>query len=166
VPVDDFRFPLIHNPTAPDRYWRLEVEGLGKIEGPSVEYHLFRAGTGLDWSEPEFTHAVQRVCTMERALQARHWDRDRRTDEMLLPYFQRTETLQSPFLEERHGLDRKQFEPVLERFYAMHGWDPQTGQPARDSLDALDLGDVYGPMVAGAAKAQGDREALRQGEGG
>jgi aldehyde:ferredoxin oxidoreductase len=154
VPVDDFQFPLIYNPTAPDRYWRLDVDGIGQIEGPSVEAHLFRAGTGIAWPEAEFERAAQRVCTLERALQVRHWDRDRRTDEMLLPYFEGLETLQNPFLKARYGLDRERFTPVMDEFYTLHGWDPEVGQPTRDSLDALELGDVYGPMVEGAAKAR------------
>ena len=154
VPVDDFRFPLIYNQNAPDGYWRLDVDGIGEIEGPSVEYHLFRAGTGLDWPEAEFERAAERVCTLERALQVRHWGRDRHTDEMLLPYFEGTETSQNPFLEKRYGLDREQFKPVLDEFYALCGWDPGTGWPTRERLTELDLVDVYEPMVEGAKKAK------------
>jgi aldehyde:ferredoxin oxidoreductase len=153
VPVDDFQFPLIYNERLPDGYWRLDVDGLGEIEGPAVEYHLFRAGTGLDWPQAEFDRAAERVCAMERALQVRHWGRDRRLDESLLPYFEATEAVQNPFLEERHGLDRQQFEPVLDEFYALHGWDVQNGWPTRERLDELDLEDVYTPMVEGATTA-------------
>jgi aldehyde:ferredoxin oxidoreductase len=154
VPVDVYRFPLIHDANAPDRFWRLNVEGIGEIEGPSVEYHLFRAGTGLDWPEAEFERAAEGVVTMERALQVRHWGRDRRLDESILPYFERLEFSQSPYLEKRYGLDREQFAPVLDEFYALHGWDPQRGWPMRERLAELDMGDVYGPMVDGATKAQ------------
>jgi aldehyde:ferredoxin oxidoreductase len=154
VPVDDARFPLIDNPQAPDLYWRLNVDGLGEIEGPSVEYHLFCAGTGLDWPEAEFLRAAERVCTLERALQVRHWGRGRHTDETLLPYFERTESMQNPFLGQRYGLDREQFAPVLDEFYALHGWDPVTGQPTRERLAQLGMEDVYEPMVEGAIKAQ------------
>ena len=154
VPVDDFRFPLIYSQNAADGFWRLEVDGIGEIEGPSTEYHLFRAGTGLDWPEAEFERAAERVCTMERALQVRHWGRDRSTDEMLLPYFERLEATQSPFLNERYGLDREQFKPVMDEFYSLHGWDPQSGQPTRERLAKLDMREVYAPMVEGAAKAK------------
>ena len=148
------RFPLIYHARRPDGYWRLDVDGLGEIEGPSVEYHLFRAGTGLDWPEAEFERAAERVCTLERALQVRHWGRDRSTDETVLPYFERLEAVQSPFLERRYGLDREQFKPVLDEFYALHGWDPQSGWPTRERLAELGMGDVYEPMVEGAAKAK------------
>jgi aldehyde:ferredoxin oxidoreductase len=150
VPADDWRFPLIYNRQAPDHYWRLEVEGVGEIEGPAVEYQLFRAGTGVDWPEAEFNRAAERVYTMERALQVRHWGRDRRTDEMLQPFFEQSEATQSPFLEKRYGLDRERFKPVLDEFYTQHGWDIERGWPTRERLQSLDLEDVHGPMVAGA----------------
>jgi aldehyde:ferredoxin oxidoreductase len=151
VPVDG-HFPLIYRENAPDGYWRLDIEGLGEIEGPAVECHLFRAGTGVAWSEEEFEQAAQRVCTLERAVQVRHWARDRKTDEMVLPYFEQTELYQSPFLEKRYGLDREQFKPVVDEFYRLHGWDAENGWPTREGLRELGLEDVYEPMIVGATK--------------
>ncbi len=95
--------------------------------------------------------AAGRVCSIERALQVRHWARDRQTDEMVLPYFEQTELYQSPFLEKRNALDREQFKPVVDEFYALHGWDAERGWPTRERLRELDMEDVYEPMVAGAA---------------
>jgi hypothetical protein len=155
VPVDDLTFPLIFSKKSPDGYWRLhDIEGVGEIEGPSVEYHLFRAGTGVAWSEEEFERAAARICTLERALQVRHWARDRQIDEMVLPYFEQMELFQSPFLDKRYGLDREQFKPVMDEFYALHGWDVERGWPTRERLHELDLADLYEPMVDGAAKAR------------
>jgi aldehyde:ferredoxin oxidoreductase len=161
VPVDDLRFPRVYDPHAPDRYWRMEIDGTGEVEGPSIEYHLFQAGTGVDWSEGEFDRAAGRVCALERALQTRHWGRDRQTDEVLLPYFERTEAMQNPFLGRRYGLDREQFKPVLDEFYALHGWD-ERGRPTEEAMAALGMGDMYVPMVEGAAKAQAERSTPRQ----
>jgi aldehyde:ferredoxin oxidoreductase len=164
VPVDA-HFPLIHRENAPDGYWRLhDIESIGDIEGPSVEYHLFAAGTGVAWSEQAFMQAAERVCTLERALQVRHWARDRKTDEMVLPYFEQTELYQSPFLEKRHGLDREQFKPVMDEFYTLHGWDAESGWPTRDCLRELNLEDVYEPMVAGASRAIGKTREKREEE--
>jgi aldehyde:ferredoxin oxidoreductase len=151
----DAHFPLIYRQKAPDQYWRLrDIEGLGEIEGPSVEYHLFAAGTGVPWSEEAFTRAAARVCTLERALQVRHWARGREVDEMVLPYFERVEPYQSPFLAKRHRLERDQFKPVVDEFYALHGWDRETGWPTSERLGNLGLGDVYQPMVEGASRAK------------
>jgi aldehyde:ferredoxin oxidoreductase len=153
VPVDA-HFPLIYRHEAPDGYWCLrDVEGLGEVEGPSVEYHLFTAGTGVAWPEEAFMRAAERVCTLERALQVRHWARDRMTDEMVLPYFEQTELHQSPFLDKRYGLDREQFAPVVDEFYALHGWDAESGWPTRNRLCELDLEALYEPMIDGASRA-------------
>ena len=73
---------------------------------------------------------------------------------MLLPYFERTEATQSAFLERRYGLNREQFEPVLDEFYSLHGWDPRSGWPTRQRLTELDMEDMHEPMVEGASKAK------------
>jgi aldehyde:ferredoxin oxidoreductase len=75
-------------------------------------------------------------------------------DEMVLPYFERTESYQNPLLERRYGLDRGQFEPVMDEFYGLKGWDAETGWPTRERLRQLDLADVYEPMVEGASEAR------------
>jgi aldehyde:ferredoxin oxidoreductase len=150
----DAAYPLIYRASAPDGLFRLEgVEGIGDVDGPSVEYHLFAAGTGVAWTEADFNRAVERVCTLERALQVRHWGRDRTMDETVLPYFEQPELYHSPYLERRHVLDRAAFAPVMDAFYALLGWDSTTGWPTRQRMEALDLGDLYAPMVAGAARA-------------
>ncbi len=147
----DAHFPLIYRETAPDLYWRLhDIEGIGDIEGPSIEYHLFSAGTGVTWSEEEFVRAAERVCSLERALQVRHWARDREIDEMVLPYLERTEPYQNPFLGRRYALDREQFKPVMDEFYTLHGWDVERGWPTKERLRQLGLEDVYEPMLEGA----------------
>lgn len=152
VPVDA-HFPLIYREKTTDGYWRLPgIEGAGDIEGPAVEYHLFAAGTGVGWDEEEFLRAAERVCTLERALQVRHWARDRAMDEMVLPYFEQTELFQNPLLDRCYGLDRNQFRPVMDQFYALQGWDPRTGWPTRERMRDLDLGDLHEPMLKGAAR--------------
>jgi hypothetical protein len=156
----DAHFPLIYRESAPDRYWRLEdVDGGGTIEGPSIEYHLFAAVSGLGWSEQEFWRAAERVCTLERALQVRYWARDRTMDGLALPYFCRTELHQSAFHSRRYVLDRERFRPVQDAFYALHGWDAQRGWPTQERMATLGLGDLYGPMVAGARRAR-ERNAV------
>jgi aldehyde:ferredoxin oxidoreductase len=151
----DAHFPLIYRENAPDLYWHLrDIEGVGDMEGPSIEYHLFSAGTGVTWSEEEFVRAAERVWTLERALQVRHWARNREMDEMVLSYFERTEPYRNPFLDRRYGLDRELFKPVLDEFYTLHGWDIERGWPTEARLRELGLEDVYEPMVDGAERVQ------------
>lgn len=157
----DAHFPLIYREKAPDRYWRLPgIEGVGELEGPSIEYHLFAAGTGVDWSEREFELAAARVCTLERALQVRHWGRDRRMDESTLPYFEQVELYQSAYHGARYALERERFAPVLDAFYALHGWDRERGWPTHGRLDELGMADLYVPMRQGAARAQASRQRV------
>ena len=78
---------------------------------------------------------------------------DRELDESVLPYFEQTETGLDPLLGKAVGLDREQFAPVLDEFYALHGWDGN-GQPTKEHLEELGLGDVYEPMAKGAERAQ------------
>ena len=151
VPVDDLTFPLLFNSATADYRSVLKDRDGNDIDGKDVEYHLFRLGTGVEWSKEEFEQSAVRVYNLERALVVRHWGRDRSIDEMVLPYFEETETFQNPLLQERYGLDRAKFGPVLDEFYALHGWDPATGWPTRESLDRLGLTGVYDDMIAGAA---------------
>ena len=96
----------------------------------------------------------ERVYSLERALTVRHWARDRKMDEMVLPSFEYRENWQNPHLDKRYGLDREQFQPVMDEYYALRGWDVTTGWPTRDHLVKVGLLDVYDPMVAGAERAK------------
>jgi hypothetical protein len=153
VPVDDQIFPLLLNTAEPGHRILLRDETGKEFEGHQAEYHLFRMGTGTDWGPEEFEQAAARVYNLERALHVRHWGRDRAMDESVLSYFDRPELMSNPLLEQRHGLDRQRFKPVLDRFYRLHGWDPQTGRPTKERLEALGLKGVHEPMVAGARQA-------------
>jgi len=149
VPVGDFVFPLIFSPNTPDRLARVV-----DIEGPSVEYHLFRSGTGTDWSEEEFERAAARIYTLERAVTVRHWGRDRKMDEMVLPSFEYPENWTNPLVGERQALDRDQFMPVMDEYYGHLGWDSVSGWPMEARLTELGLNDVHGPMIRGAEEAR------------
>lgn len=163
LPADDFRFPCIYSPNSEDYLCRIRLGGEGNggtaetIDGTSIEYHLFKAGTGVAWSEAEFERAAERVYTLERALHVRHWGRDRAMDESVLPSFEYLENWPSPALGERQALDREQFEPVMDEYYGYLGWDVETGWPTEERLAELGMPEVYAPMVEGARRA---REAL------
>ena len=154
LPLCSIVFPLIYRAHVPGHWCKLsDVDGWGEIDGTSVEYHIFAAGTGVDWSEAQFLQAAERVCTLERAIQVRHWGRSRHSDELALPYFEQPELRPSPFLQTRYGLDCDQFRPVVDEFYALQGWDAERGWPRPDRLRQIGLDDVHGPMVEGASRA-------------
>jgi len=149
LPTDDQVFPLIFSHNTEDRYCRI-----GDIEGLDVDAHLLRAGTGLDWDTREFERAAERVLNLERANTIRHWARDRKMDERVLPSFEYDENWINPELGERKALDRREFIPLMDEYYRLRGWDVRTGWPTRERLESLDLGYVYEEMIAGAKAAR------------
>ena len=154
LPTDDRIFSLHMSRTSAEfRNVFRDLNGV-EFEGQDTEYYLFRLGTGTEWGNEEFEQAAARVYCLERALQGRHWGRDRAMDETVLPYFDQPETFANPLLKERHSLDRQQFKTVLDEFYNLHGWDPQTGQPTKERLEALGLEGVHEKMAAGASAAR------------
>ena len=42
----------------------------------------------------------------------------------------------------------------MDEFYALHGWDAESGWPTQERLHKLGLADVYEPMIKGAARAR------------
>ena len=157
VPVDDIVFPLFIDLAAPDFRLVLRDKNGREINGEDTEYHLFCLGTGAEWSKDQFEQAAARVYSLERALQVRHWGRNRSLDETVLPFFERLEGFQNPLLDKRYGLDREKFKPVLDEFYTLHGWDPETGWPTAETLEYLGLNGVHEKMVAGTYACKNSR---------
>jgi hypothetical protein len=149
LPTDDQVFPLIYSYKTPDRFFRV-----GEIDGPDVDAHLFQAGTGVAWDPAEFERAAERVLNLERAITVRHFARDRRMDERVLPSFEYAENWVNPEIGRRMALDRSAFDPVMDAYLRLQGWDVRTGWPTPQRLAALGLDDVHEAMVAGAARAR------------
>ena len=158
LPVDDLTFPLLIDRSSTDYRVLLHDTDGNEIEGTDVERRLFCLGTGIEWSREQFEAAAARVLNLERALQVRHWGRDRSDDETVLPYFDQPESYQNPLLEQRYSLDRERFRPVLDEFYSLHGWDPVTGRPTRERLHDLGLKGVYRQMTVQAEATTGKRQ--------
>ncbi|MHB1294052.1 MAG: aldehyde ferredoxin oxidoreductase N-terminal domain-containing protein [Anaerolineae bacterium] len=146
---DDMVFPMLYSRNTPDR-----LASVAGLEGPAVEHALFVAGTGVDWDEAEFNRAAARVYTLERALQVRHFGRDRALDSWVLPSFSYPENWASPLLGERQAMDRPRFEQVMDDYYRRLGWDAQNGWPTKERLVELGLADIDVAMREGAQAAQ------------
>jgi aldehyde:ferredoxin oxidoreductase len=131
-------YPRIYSVKTPDHFARAE----NGMEGPSFEYHMFRLATGVEISEAEFEQMAERVFNLERALQIRNWDRSRVVDEQVIPQFDKVENWVNPFVGQSVKLDRAKFSTLLDEYYALRGWDTETGRPTRAKLEALDLSDV------------------------
>lgn len=133
--VGDQVFPRIYSRRTPDNFARA-----GDMEGPSFEYHLFSACTGIDWTEEEYERAGRRVLNLERALLVRNFGRNRKDDECVIPYFKRPENLVNPFIGERVGMDAGEFRRLLDEVYRERGWDEASGRPTRETLEKSGCG--------------------------
>jgi aldehyde:ferredoxin oxidoreductase len=137
ITIDDNMFPRILSLATPDNIARA-----GDMLGVDFEYHMYTAATGQKISRDELTLACERVFNLERAVQVRNFDRQRRDDETVIPYFEDEEWWQSPVRSEKMRLDRSKFLPLLEKYYRLRGWDEQTGRPTVAKLRQLGLADV------------------------
>jgi aldehyde:ferredoxin oxidoreductase len=97
---------------------------------------LFSACTGYDLSEAELDRAGERIWNQLRAIDVRYFSRDRAVDESTIDGFM------YPGKDDGVMLDRNKFLTLLDAYYALSGWDPATGWPARAKLEALGLSDV------------------------
>lgn len=96
---------------------------------------VIEAATGLRMSAAEVRRVGERIVNIERAFNVREGI-GRRDD--TLPRRFREETL--PEGPSKGTLFEQ--EPMLDEYYAERGWDPETGIPARETLERLGLGYV------------------------
>ena len=93
-------------------------------------YTLFRAVTGLTYSQKDLLKAGERATNVERLLNLK------------AGYRRRDEPYHNALLGCRGAMDRvsdeRLFDRVLDRYYAVHGWDRQ-GRPSRATLKRLGL---------------------------
>ncbi|MBN1584663.1 MAG: hypothetical protein JXA89_28405 [Anaerolineae bacterium] len=48
----------------------------------------------------------------------------------------------------------KLFKPAVDEFYALRGWETETGWPTRERLDELGMEDAYEPTIEGALRTR------------
>ena len=121
--VCDQIFPLIFHATAEDGYADV-----------SAEARLFSAATGISTSRAELDEIGARIFHLERAIMVRE-GRTRSLDEEATRYF---------FKPDARGvsLDPEKFRALMDEFYPMRGWDPDTGRPTRATLERAGLVDI------------------------
>jgi aldehyde:ferredoxin oxidoreductase len=95
---------------------------------------LINTACGLDWGVEDLFSAGERAWNLKRAINNRLGltrANDKLPKALLEPYQDGGSAGYVPPLTE-----------MLEAYYAARGWDPETGKPTREKLQALDLGDV------------------------
>jgi aldehyde:ferredoxin oxidoreductase len=99
---------------------------------PPEEYaRLFAAATGREAGLQELLRLGERIHTMEKCFNALHTRWGRAEDRPPALFSERP-------LDGRYGIDREAWEALLDRYYALHGWDAE-GRPARETLIGLGL---------------------------
>jgi aldehyde:ferredoxin oxidoreductase len=97
---------------------------------------LLSACTGVETSEADLDRAGERIWNLLRAIDVRHFGRDRVIDESTLDGFM------YPGRDDGVMLDRDRFLKLLDAYYELSGWDLAHGWPTRPRLQALGLADV------------------------
>jgi aldehyde:ferredoxin oxidoreductase len=124
--------------------WHCVVDSLGicKLEGialkPLLPRHfrdLLAAATGIDISVPELQKIGARIWNLERMFNIRE-GLGRRDD---IPPARLLDEPISTGPSRGETLDRKMFHELLEKYYALRGWDVATGIPTEQTLHELGL---------------------------
>jgi aldehyde:ferredoxin oxidoreductase len=110
---------------------------------PENMAQLFGQALGVPFTAEELMEAGRRIVTLERCFNAR--EGARREDDTL-PWRMMNEPVPEGA---NKGLvtDQATLDRLLDEYYEMHGWDPKTGIPKRDTLLNLGLGAFCEDMV-------------------
>jgi len=137
--VGDQIYPRIFSLHTDDNFARVSFEDRD-IPGPSFEYEMYHLATGHEISEGAFEKTCERVVNLDRCIQIRAFDRSRKDDESIIPYFSTEENRINPAIGKPVAMDPESFRTILDEYYRLRGWDPKTGRPEKKRLEELDLG--------------------------
>ncbi|MCL6611738.1 MAG: aldehyde ferredoxin oxidoreductase family protein [Peptococcaceae bacterium] len=124
--------------------WHCVVDSLGicKLEGialkPLLPAHfrmLLASATGWDISVEDLERIGERIWNLERMFGVR--EGIRREDDMPPPRLLNDPITTGPA--RGHGIRREKFVRILEEYYLLRGWDPETGIPSEAKLRELGL---------------------------
>jgi aldehyde:ferredoxin oxidoreductase len=107
-------------------------------ENPKVMAEVFSAATGIPISGEEIMLIGRRILTLEKCFNVRE-GADRKLDD--LPWRMMNEPA-PPGRLEGAVTSREELDKMLNKYYELHGWDPNTSWPYRETLVALGLDDV------------------------
>ncbi len=105
---------------------------------PEIMARLFSTALGETVTEEQIMRLGRKIVTLEKCFNVRE-GATRKDD--VLPWRLMNEEL-SDFPGEGVINSLEKMDPLLDRYYEMHGWDKKTSWPRRDTLNSLDLMDV------------------------
>jgi len=99
---------------------------------------LYSAATGWETSQHELIRIADRIFNLEKAFNVLHGNLGRKDD------YPPERCLKEPVTGPLGGfrLSLEEYDKLIDRYYALHGWDTVTGLQTRETLEALDLADV------------------------
>lgn len=130
VPMCDRQFPLLYD----------TLSSPAKVGWIDAEVQAYNAVVGTDWTLNEMHKAAEKAQNVLRSIWIRQ-GRARAHDESVIPYFEHQPDAW-PDDTGPQTLDPAQFRALLDRYYALRGWDKTTGWPTRAKLEELGLKDV------------------------
>jgi aldehyde:ferredoxin oxidoreductase len=110
------------------------------VVNPENMAQLLGHALGRQFSEEQLMLAGRRIVTLERCFNVR--EGARRQDDVLPWRMMNERVTEGP----QKGLitDKEELDWMLGQYYEMHGWDPQTGIPRRETLERLGLLELCG----------------------
>ncbi len=132
----------------------------GHVGDPTLESRLLSAVVGRDYSEQDLDRIGERIFNLNRAIQLRDGRRGRKDDTLSeLCFIAREEPPADIFdmynperllpgkgdeliPHKNKAVDREGFEKLMDEYYALRGWDVQSGLIKKETLDKLDLTEV------------------------
>jgi aldehyde:ferredoxin oxidoreductase len=103
---------------------------------PEIMAQLFESATGIPMSVEGLQKAGERILTAERIFNIR--EGMLREEDTLPPRMLKEAILDGP--SQGLTITRSELEAMLKEYYELHGWDPVTGIPKRETLEGLSIG--------------------------
>jgi len=113
------------------------------------ESRILSAVTGLDVDVDRLWETGERIYNLRRAIMVLREDRHRNDDAISEDLFDKSRgqiNMISTHLPE--ALDPEQWESLKDRYYALRGWNVDTGRPTRKNLEALGMRDVADKLAS------------------
>ena len=129
--VCDWKYPVVALP--PEDGSPVPDETIGNV---NAEWLLLEAATGLEMDPDALRRpAAERVLNLERCIEIRNNGRSRPLDEAVIPHYQWSDKTDGTHL----SADADEFRDLLDRYYALSGWDSTLGWPSDAKLRELGL---------------------------
>jgi aldehyde:ferredoxin oxidoreductase len=106
---------------------------------PELMAQLFESATGIPMSVDQLEKIGERILTLERMFNIR--EGMVREEDTLPPRMLREIVSDGP--SQGFTITQGELETMLKEYYDLHGWDPSTGVPRRETLENLSLGHLW-----------------------